>query len=50
MSKFADVEEGWLPSYSTIKFSDNEFDEYDDNDLFNKYGEIMFAELGSETK
>jgi hypothetical protein len=25
-SKFADVEEGWLPSHSKFRFSENQFD------------------------
>jgi hypothetical protein len=39
--KFADVEEGWLSSNSTFKFTDNILD--------SKLGEIMFAELIQET-
>ena len=40
-SNFADVEEGWLPTDSNFKFSDNYFDTKDGN----KYGEIMFGEF-----
>jgi len=45
-SYFGDVEEGWVPSLSTFKFSDNKHD----IELNNEYGEVMFAELGSESK
>jgi len=41
-SKFTDVEEGWVPSNSTFKFSSHL--------LGRKYGEIMFGELTQETK
>jgi len=45
-SKFAGVEERWLPSRSTFKFNDNYYDVETDN----KYGDIMFAEFAQETK
>ena len=46
-SKFSDVEERWLPSNSTFRFSDNYFDVRKGG---NKYGEIMFVELAQETQ
>jgi len=42
MSNFENVEERWLPSRSTFKFSDNYY--------ANNYGEIMFVEFSQETK
>jgi len=43
-SKFADVEERWLPSRSTFKFSSNDYDYREE------FGEIFFSEFAQETK
>jgi len=39
-SNFADVEERWISSHSTFKFTDNIRDW-----IYNKYGEIMLSEI-----
>jgi len=49
-SKFGNVEEVWLSSSSTFKFSDNLFDYFSEPTGKFTYGEIIFAEFDQGAK